>query len=130
MERHKNGKMEGGGVMDYCVRDGKLFFCVGESGVEGVKASLLTTIVKAQFRTAATFESQPDKIMSAINNALAQKENKGIDIRLFIGVLDIYNGKLYFCNASHAGSTVGKQRVAPPACRAECSHRRRTQLCL
>ena len=98
----KMGQMEGGGVMDYCVRDGKLFFCVGESGVEGVKASLLTTIVKAQFRTAATFESQPDKIMSAINNALAQKENKGIDIRLFIGVLDIYNGKLYFCNASHA----------------------------
>lgn len=94
--------MEGSGVMDYCVRDGKLFFCVGESGVEGVKASLLTTIVKAQFRTAATFESQPDKIMSAINNAIAQKENKGIDIRLFIGVLDIYNGKLYFCNASHA----------------------------
>ena len=98
----KMGQMEGGGVMDYCVRDGKLFFCVGESGVEGVKASLLTTIVKAQFRTAATFESQPDKIMSAINNAIAQKENKGIDIRLFIGVLDIYNGKLYFCNASHA----------------------------
>ena len=98
----KMGQMEGGGVMDYCVRDGKLFFCVGESGVEGVKASLLTTIVKAQFRTAATFESQPDKIMSAINNALAQKENKVIDIRLFIGVLDIYNGKLYFCNASHA----------------------------
>ena len=98
----KMGQMEGGGVMDYCVRDGKLFFCVGESGVEGVKASLLTTIVKAQFRTAATFESQPDKIMSAINNALAQKENKGIDIRLIIGVLDIYNGKLYFCNASHA----------------------------
>ena len=98
----KMGQMEGSGVMDYCVRDGKLFFCVGESGVEGVKASLLTTIVKAQFRTAATFESQPDKIMSAINNALAQKENKGIDIRLFIGVLDIYNGKLYFCNASHA----------------------------
>ena len=98
----KMGQMEGGGVMDYCVRDGKLFFCVGESGAEGVKASLLTTIVKAQFRTAATFESQPDKIMSAINNALAQKENKGIDIRLIIGVLDIYNGKLYFCNASHA----------------------------
>ena len=98
----KMGQMEGGGVMDYRVRDGKLFFCVGESEAEGIKASLLTTIVKAQFRTAATFESQPEKIMSAINNALAQTDHNSINIRLFIGVLDIHNGKLYFCNAGHA----------------------------
>jgi serine phosphatase RsbU (regulator of sigma subunit) len=97
----KTGQMEGGGVMDYCLRDGKLFFCVGESTVEGVKASLYTTIVKAQFRTAATFESKPDKIMTAINNAIAQGNEKGVSVRLFVGVLDIYNGTLYFCNANH-----------------------------
>ena len=97
----KKGQMEGGGVMDYCVRDGKLFFCIGESAVEGVKASLFTTVIKAQFRTATTFESQPDKIMMAINNALAQKDNQSINVRLFIGALDIYNGQLRFCNAGH-----------------------------
>ena len=97
----KTGQMEGSGVMDYCLRDGKLFFCIGESVVEGIKASLLTTIVKAQFRTAAAFESRPEKIMSAINNALAPNDDKSIAVRLFVGVLDINNGTLYFCNANH-----------------------------
>ena len=97
----KIGQMEGSGVMDYCLRDGKLFFCIGETVVEGIKASLLTTIVKAQFRTATVFESHPGKIMSAINNALAANEDKSIAVRLFVGVLDIHNGTLYFCNANH-----------------------------
>ena len=97
----KIGQMEGSGVMDYCLRDGKLFFCIGEAVVEGIKASLLTTIVKAQFRTATAFESHPGKIMTAINNALAANEDKSIAVRLFVGVLDIHNGTLYFCNANH-----------------------------
>lgn len=97
----KLGQMEGGGVMDYCMRDGKLFFCVGESAMDGVKGSLLTTLIKAQFRTASAFETQPDKMMIAINNALGQNTEQPIEVRLFIGVLDIYNGKLYFCNAKH-----------------------------
>ena len=95
------GLMEGSSVMDYTMRDGKLFFCIGEATVEGVRASLLTAIVKAQFRTAAAFEWQPEKIMSAINNALAKEGEKGIAVRLFIGVLDINTGALYFCNANH-----------------------------
>ena len=97
----KIGQMEGGGVMDYCLRDGKLYFCIGDATVDGVKASVLTTLVKAQFRTAAAFESKPDKIMTAINNALGQNDEQNTQVRLFIGVLDIYNGILYFCNAKH-----------------------------
>ena len=95
------GLMEGGGVLDYTMRDGKLFFCIGESTVDGVKASLLTTIVKAQFRTAVTFEDKPDLIVSAINNAIAREGEKGLAVRLFVGVLDINTGALYFCNANH-----------------------------
>jgi len=97
----KTGQMEGGGVMDYCLRDGKLFFCVGNSVVEGVKASLQTTIIKAQFRTAVAFEPRPEKIMEAINNAIAQNDDKGVKVRLFVGILDIHNGVLNFCNANH-----------------------------
>ena len=95
------GLMEGGDIMDYAMRAGKLFFCIGEATIEGVKASLLTTVVKAQFRTAAAFEDKPDRIMAAINNALANDSEKGAAVRLFIGVLDIGNGVMDFCNASH-----------------------------
>ena len=95
------GLMEGGGVLDYCMRGDKLFFCVGEATIEGVKASLLTTVVKAQFRTAAAFEVKPERIMAAINNAIAKDGEKGTAIRLFIGVLDINTGVLNFCNANH-----------------------------
>lgn len=95
------GLLEGGGIMDYTLRDGKLFFCIGEATVEGVKASLLTTVVKAQFRTAITFEDRPERIMSAINNAIANEGEKGLAVKLFAGVLDISSGALRFCNANH-----------------------------
>ena len=95
------GLMEGGGVMDYTLRDGKLFFCIGEATVEGVKASLLTTVVKAQFRTAVAFEDKPERILSAINNAIAKEGEKGLALKLFVGVLNINSGELYFCNAEH-----------------------------
>ena len=110
LPKHKNfdiwssttvGLMEGSSILDYTMREGKLFFCIGEATTEGVKASLLTTVVKAQFRTATTFESKPERIISSINNALAKEEEKGISARLFVGVLDIYSGVLYFCNANH-----------------------------
>ena len=96
------GQMEGGSVLDYIIREGKLFFCIGEATVDGVKASLLTTVVKAQFRTAVSFESKPERIVSAINNALAKEGEKGTSVKLFVGALDINNGELYFCNANHS----------------------------
>jgi serine phosphatase RsbU (regulator of sigma subunit) len=95
------GLIEGGGVLDYTMRNGKLFFCVGESKVDGIKASLLTTVVKAQFRTAVAFEEKPDLIVESINNAIAKEGEKGLAVRLFVGVLDISSGALFFCNASH-----------------------------
>ena len=95
------GHMEGSDVMDYTLRDGKLFFCIGEATTEGVKASLLTTVVKAQFRTAIAFEDKPERIMLAINNAIAKEDEKGPAVRLFVGVLDINSGALHFCNAKH-----------------------------
>ena len=95
------GLMEGGGVLDYALRSNKLFFCIGEATVEGIKASLLTTIVKAQFRTAIAFEDKPDRIIASINNAIANEGEKGLGIRLFVGVLDIGSGALQFCNANH-----------------------------
>ena len=95
------GLMEGGGIMDYAMRNAKLFFCIGEATGEGVKASLLTTIVKAQFRTAIAFEDKPDNIVASINNAIAKESEKGLAVRLFVGVLDINSGALFFCNANH-----------------------------
>jgi hypothetical protein len=95
------GLMEGGGVLDYTLRNGKLFFCIGEATVEGIKASLLTTVVKAQFRTAVAFEDKPDHIVESINNAIAKEGEKGLAVRLFVGVLDISSGELFFCNANH-----------------------------
>lgn len=95
------GLMEGGGVLDYALRNNKLFFCIGEATVEGIKASLLTAIVKAQFRTAIAFEDKPDRIIASINNAIANEGEKGLGIRLFVGVLDIGSGALQFCNANH-----------------------------
>ena len=95
------GLMEGGGVLDYALRSNNLFFCIGEATVEGIKASLLTAIVKAQFRTAIAFEDKPDRIIASINNAIANEGEKGLGIRLFVGVLDIGSGALQFCNANH-----------------------------
>ena len=94
-------KEVGGDLFDFYIRDEKLFFCIGDVSGKGVPAALVMAVTKAQFRTISTHQASPEKIISNINDAMAQDNDSNMFVTLFIGVLDILSGRLHYCNAGH-----------------------------
>ena len=94
-------KEVGGDLYDFYIRDEKLFFCIGDVSGKGVPASLVMAVTRTLFRTVSSHESQPDRIMSTINRAIADDNESNMFVTLFIGVLDLPTGRLRYCNGGH-----------------------------
>ena len=111
-------KEVGGDLFDFYIRNEKLFFCIGDVTGKGVPASLLMAVTRSQFRTISTHESMPDRIVTAINEVIADNNESHMFVTLFVGVLDLPTGRLRYCNAGHdapllMGRNVGKLPCNP-----------------
>ena len=93
------GTMPGGSLCETIQKGDTLLFCIGSATGKGVEAATAAAMAWAQFRTAATFESAPERIVSAISEAIA--DGKNMPIRLFVGALDQTTGALQYCNAGN-----------------------------
>ena len=94
-------KEVGGDLFDFYIRDEKLFFCIGDVSGKGVPASLVMAVTRAQFRTISAHEASPDRIISSINDAMAEDNESNMFVTLFVGALDLPTGRLHYCNAGH-----------------------------
>ena len=94
-------KEVGGDLFDFYFRDEKLFFCIGDVSGKGVPASLFMAVTRAVFRTMSVRESMPDRIMATMNKIIADMNRSNMFVTLFVGVLDLPTGHLYYCNAGH-----------------------------
>lgn len=94
-------KEVGGDLYDYFIRDGRLFFCIGDVSGKGVPASLLMTVTRTLFRAISSHESNPSRIVSSMNNSLAETNEKEMFVTFFLGVLNLSDGHLAYCNAGH-----------------------------
>jgi len=111
-------KEVGGDLFDFEFRDDKLFFCVGDVSGKGVPASLFMTVTRAVFRTVAARESMPDKIIKTMSDTMLSMNKSYMFVTLFVGVLDLHTGHLYYCNAGHdapllVGAGVGELPCEP-----------------
>ncbi|MBQ9355820.1 MAG: SpoIIE family protein phosphatase [Prevotella sp.] len=105
-------KAVGSNLYDYVLREDKLFICIGDTNMKGAQASLIIAMTKAQFRALVAIEDQPKRIMEAMNDTMARAGGSTMALTLFVGVLNLSDGRLLFCNAGHeapvlAGSGVG-----------------------
>lgn len=91
----------GGDLFDFYIRDNQLFFCIGDVSGKGVPASLVMAVTRSLFRNISAHTSKPNYIISALNKALADGNDSNMFVTLFIGVLDLGNGHLCYCNAGH-----------------------------
>ncbi len=91
----------GGDLYDYYIRDEKLFFCVGDVSGKGVPASLVMAITRTLFRNVSSYESDPKRILSAINEMLAADNADDIFVTFFIGVIDLPTGRMRYASAGH-----------------------------
>lgn len=113
----KPAKAVGGDLFDFFIRDEKLFFCIGDVSGKGVPASLVMAVTRAQFRTIAAHEAMPDRIITELNEAMAEGNESNMFVTLFVGVLDMPTGKMRFCNAGHdAPILIGNSRTGLLPC--------------
>ena len=91
----------GGDLYDYFIRDEKLYFCIGDVSGKGVPSSLVMAVVHSLFRNMSRNESNPSRIMQAINEAACEGNETNMFVTMFIGVLDLPTGRLRYCNAGH-----------------------------
>lgn len=94
-------KEVGGDLFDFYFRDDKLFFCIGDVAGKGVPASLFMAVTRSVFRTVSAHESMPDRIMASLNKTIAEMNESNMFVTLFIGVIDLPTGHMYYCNAGH-----------------------------
>ncbi len=96
-----SAKEVGGDLFDFFIRDEKLFFCIGDVSGKGIPASLVMAMTRSLFRNVASHESSPEKIVSLINEAMADGNDSNMFVTFFLGVLDLHTGQLYYSNAGH-----------------------------
>ena len=94
-------KEVGGDLYDFFIEDDKLYFIVGDVSGKGVPASLVMAVTCRLFRTVAAHFQSPAEIVTALNDALAESNESNMFCTFFIGILDVKNGHLQYCNAGH-----------------------------
>ena len=94
-------KEVGGDLYDFYIRDEKLFFCIGDVSGKGVPAALVMTVTQSLFRAISSRENSPAKIVSAMNDSMADRNENSMFVTFFCGVLDLATGQLRYCNAGH-----------------------------
>jgi len=99
-------------LYDYFVRNDNLYFCIGDALGKGIDASTAMAITRTEFRTLSIDQTDPAKIVSAINKALTGRNNPNMGVTLLVGILDLTTGRLCYANAGQTapmlvGSGIG-----------------------
>ena len=100
-------KEVGGDLYGYLLIQDKLYFCVGDVSGKGVPASLFMAQATRLFRTLATQNMMPAEIATHMNAELSADNEAGMFVTMFIGLIDLKNGRLDFCNCGHNPPVLG-----------------------
>lgn len=94
-------KEVGGDLYDVFVRNGKVYFCIGDVSGKGIPASLLMAVTRSLFHTMINRSESPAEMIVQMNNALSESNSQCMFVTLFAAVLDSGTGHLRYCNAGH-----------------------------
>jgi hypothetical protein len=94
-------KEVGGDLFDYFIREGKLFFCIGDVCGKGVPAAMVMAVTHSILRMLFEQEVAPARIVTELNREACRNNASGTFVTLFLGVLDLSTGRLRYCNAGH-----------------------------
>jgi sigma-B regulation protein RsbU (phosphoserine phosphatase) len=108
----------GGDLFDFFILDEKLYFCIGDVSGKGVPASLVMAVTRSLFRNVAAHTSEPDQIAEALNEVLSEGNETNMFVTVFVGILDLGNGLMRYCNAGHDAPMLVGQGVGLVPCEA------------
>jgi serine phosphatase RsbU (regulator of sigma subunit) len=90
---------------DYLYIGNHLVFCIGDVPGSNVMASLMMSVTRSVFRTAATpapgspTVPSPAAIVSSMNRAISSINHNQMFTTLFVGALNLQSAQLVFCSA-------------------------------
>lgn len=108
----QSAKEVGGDLYDFFIRDSKLFFTIGDVSGKGVPASLFMAVTRTLFRMSANMTDSPCQIVTTINDTIVNDNDECMFVTMFVGMLDLNNGMLRFCNAGHNPAVLVDSRGA------------------
>lgn len=91
----------GGDLFYHWIRNGRLYFCVGDISGKGIPASLYMSKTISLFHIIASHDYSASKIASKLNSELCLNNDNAVFLTLFIGILDLRTNELTYCNAGH-----------------------------
>ena len=91
----------GGDLFDYGIRDGRLFFCIGDVCGKGAPAAMLMAYAHAHLVELTLHDDNPARIVHTLNELASYGNVSCTFFTLFYGVLDLKTGRLQYCNAAH-----------------------------
>lgn len=94
-------KEVGGDIYDFCRKDNRLYFIVGDASGKGVPAALFSFMAGTVFRMACDLGLNPNEIVGRINAALSYNNEMCMFVTAFVGALDLETGFLEFSSAGH-----------------------------
>lgn len=97
----KPGRSVGGDLYDFYVKKNLLCFAIGDVSGKGVPAAVFMAITRTAFRFVSIMESNIDKLMCVLNNALTDSNSTGMFVTLFAGCINMETGEMVYCNAGH-----------------------------
>ena len=102
-------KEVGGDLYSFVLEGSSLYFCIGDVSGKGVPASLFMAQTIRLFHMLASQYLAPAAIATKMNNELAENNEQGMFVTMFIGQADLTNGQLDFCNCGHNPPVLGLQ---------------------
>ena len=95
-------KAVGGDLYDFFIRDGYLFFCIGDVSGKGMPAALMMTVTRSMFRSYSLHGIQlPHQIITQMNEVMSEHNESCMFSTLFVGMLNLATGHLQYCSAGH-----------------------------
>ena len=94
-------KEVGGDFYSYLMHGDQLYFCIGDVSGKGVPAALSMAEATRLFRTLASQGMMPAEVATRMNAELAENNEQGMFVTMFIGLANLATGKLNYCNCGH-----------------------------
>ena len=96
----------GGDLYDFFIGKDDVWFCIGDVSGKGVPASLVMAVTRSLFRTVVKHESTPEGVMATMNDSMSEMNENNMFVTMFIGRLDLFSGKIEYCNAGHTAPVI------------------------
>ncbi|MGM0408818.1 MAG: SpoIIE family protein phosphatase [Bacteroidota bacterium] len=99
----------GGDLFDYFFIDkNNLLFTIGDVSGKGIPAAIFMSIAQTIIKTNTSLKKAKN-IVARVNNDLSTNNQHQFFLTLFLGILNVENGELNYCNAAHTTAFILKQ---------------------